>query len=108
MAALNLSVINRAFIGLLAFGAIFTAAPIASAAASTTNLVQNPGCETSTAGWVSYQGALKRATSVAHSGSASCQVTYTSGGFYTLDDSPATVANPAKGAQYSATAWVRA
>src|SRR5205823_11890218 len=27
--------------------------------------------------------------------------------YYTLDDSPATVANPAQGAVYAATAWVR-
>src|SRR4051794_16843993 len=71
---------------------LLASAPDADAA--TTNLIKNPGCESSTAGWLAYQGTLARDTNAHHSGVASCRVTYTSGGYATLDDSPATVANP--------------
>jgi hypothetical protein len=76
-------------------------------AAGETNLVANPGCEVNVANWTGYQGQLTRVTSGARSGNGACQVKYVSGGYYTLDDSPASVALPAQGARYFATAWVR-
>jgi len=77
------------------------------AQAQTTNLVRNTGCESSTSDWDSYQGSLSRTTSAPRSGTAACQVTYTGGGDYTLDDNPATVSSPPQGARYTASAWVR-
>jgi hypothetical protein len=86
---------------------VLAATSFSNGHAQSTNLVRNPGCESDTGGWYGYQGTLSRADSIAHSGTASCQVTYSSGGYYTLDDSPATVSYPALGAQYLGSAWVR-
>jgi len=71
------------------------------------NLVANPGCESSTAGWGAWQGTLKRSTDSPRTGRASCQVSYRGGGYYTLDDVPASVAAPRQGDRYTASAWVR-
>ena len=71
------------------------------------SLVTNPGCETNTNGWIGWQGTVSRNTSVAHSGSASCNVQQTSGSVYTIDDNPDSVSNPQIGQQYTASAWVR-
>ena len=71
------------------------------------NLIRNPGCETDTSYWGTWQGTLSRTTSYAHSGVASCEVIHSSGTVFTIDDTPNTVANPAQGSSYTATAWVR-
>jgi beta-glucanase (GH16 family) len=73
----------------------------------TGNLITNPGCETGTTGWAAWNGSLSRNSSVARSGSASCQAAHTTGTLYTLDDNPDTVLSPRQGQQYTATAYVR-
>lgn len=88
---------------LLAFHFSLFSLPLASAS----NSVKNPGCEINTNNWGSWQGTLTRTTAVAHSGVASCEIAYKSGGSYTLDDNPTTITNPVVGRQYTASAWVR-
>ncbi len=71
------------------------------------NLLANPGCESNTNNWTGWHANLSLNTSVAHSGSSSCNVTQTDGTMFSIDDNPPTVTNPQLGQQYSATAWVR-
>ncbi len=71
------------------------------------NYVKNPGCESGTTNWTAYQGTMSRVSGVAHSGSASCRMVYSSGGYYTIDDNPSSVVSPRQGETFTATAWVR-
>ena len=76
-----------------------------------TELVTNPGFETSLAGWGSGNARtlLTRTCAVAHSGACSAELGRTkSGGDAMLDDSPDTVTSTVAGARYLASAWVRA
>lgn len=87
-----------------------TPAPSASVGPTDmTNILTNPGCETSTSGWGSWQGILSRVTSSYRSGSASCQVTYGGvGGAYTIDDTPDAITSGLKqGDSYTASVYVK-
>ncbi len=90
---------------LIISGVIFSLSSIHNIAYA--NLIPNPGCETNTSSWNSYQGTLTRVTNVAHSGSASCLVTRSVGDYYTIDDNQDPITNPPVGKTYTATAWVR-
>jgi hypothetical protein len=75
-----------------------------------TELVANPGFETSLSGWSrsDKRTTLARICTVAHAGSCSAELGRTRTGDALLDDSPNTVGSSAAGATYAATAWVRA
>ena len=78
---------------------------------SPTNLVANPGFETSLSGWNTgtTKTSLTRTCTTAHTGSCAAQIGRKSGtGDAVLDDSPNTVASTPAGAVYEATAWVKA
>ena len=73
-----------------------------------TNLVKNPGCETTIRGWDSWHGISSRVTTAYHSGIASCQAALaTADNIYTLDDNGQTVSNTQAGQVFTASAWVR-
>ncbi len=95
----------------VAGGTSASAASASSASAPPTELVANPGFETSLAGWGSGNGRtlLTRTCVAAHSGACSAELGRTkSGGDAVLDDSPDTVASTIAGATYAGSAWVRA
>ncbi len=75
-----------------------------------TELVANPGFETSLTGWKigEKRTTLARVCTVAHGGSCSAQLGRTRTGNAMLDDSPNTVGSTAAGATYAAAAWVLA
>lgn len=77
------------------------------------NLVTNTGCESSTAGWNSFQAVLTRVTNIFRSGVASCKVTsngvFTGGQSFTIDGGGGAfrLTNIATGSGYLVKAWVR-
>ena len=75
-----------------------------------TQLVPNPGFESSLAGWknTDKRTTLARVCTIAHSGSCSAQLGRTRNGNAGLDDSPNTVAATPPGATYSGSLWVQA
>ncbi len=77
------------------------------ASTSGINYITNPGCESNTTGWATWQGVLSRSTSYAHSGSASCYVKWSTGAAYSIDDEPNSVVKPLQGEKFTGTAWVR-
>ena len=83
---------------------VFPAAGAAGAATST-NLVVNPGFTTSTSSWYVEEGAAVSLTTGV-SGKAA-RVTATRSGDAVLNDGPDTVLSSQKGATYTATAYVR-
>jgi hypothetical protein len=83
----------------------FWGAPAATAQVA--NLLSNPGCEGSTGGFSGYNANIAAVSTVKRSGNTACRVAATAGPFYTLT-STQSVANPAAGSVYSASAWVRA
>ncbi|MBA3724070.1 MAG: carbohydrate binding domain-containing protein [Candidatus Levybacteria bacterium] len=84
-----------------------TVTSVAPTTAQSGNLLLNPGCESSTDGWTSFQGTLTRITGVARTGTASCLATRSFNDAYTMDDTPNTVKSPKVGEVYSARVWVR-
>lgn len=98
-------------------GAMLTATALAavtvvvmtSSAASTVNLVQNPGFEQNLTGWNQSLPA-QQLTRVAggHSGGWAAQLTRTSTGTAALNDNPNTVLSTTVGTSYDVSAWVRA
>ena len=76
-----------------------------------TELVTNPGFESSLAGWQAGNGktSLVRTCTTAHTGACSAELARTrAGGDVSLDDSPDTVSSTPSGATYAGSAWVRA
>jgi hypothetical protein len=75
-----------------------------------TNLLTNPGCEDGLATWSEFQSILSVST-IAHSGSLSCQACLEPGyGEFTFDDDDqgmSVVYSPQAGQVYRASAWVR-
>ncbi len=72
------------------------------------NLLTNPGCESSVAGWVGDRGVVTRATNSVYAGTASCLISFSNKGKnYTFNDSPNAVNAPRAGEEYRASAWVR-
>ena len=87
-----------------------TVATTTTTAPPATNLVVNPGLESSLSGWNAGNNrtGIARTCSVAHGGSCAAEVWRTKGtGEAVLDDSPNTVSS-ASAAAYRAAAWVHA
>jgi hypothetical protein len=87
-----------------------TPTPAPTPVPAPTELVSNPGFETSLNGWraVDNRTTLVRTCELAHSGSCAAAVGRTKTGTATLDDSPNTVTATTGDATYRASAWVRA
>lgn len=75
--------------------------------ASTPELLGNPGCEKGVNGFGGYQASIAAVAAVRRSGAASCKVTSTGGGVYSLNSTQSS-ANPSVGQVFVGTAWVRA
>ena len=75
----------------------------------TGNLTTNPSLETDAAGWGVYQATLARVVQPdAPNGGFVAQVSQAAGTFYTIDDTPDTVASTTAGTSYAGTAYVKA